>query len=167
MEVKTMQDCKKRVVVKLKSGEMLFTNWYEDNSEKMEQRINCTEKSFDEKNVLLKNTELKDEDVLVWYTQRFKDGKDILITDHAFKRLKERNGWSKKSSLRMVKRVFEEGKTLSKLNGALRKWVAYKKSNDPSHEFIVYGEKLYVFQTTTLITVINIPKDLNRRMKND
>lgn len=83
----------------------------------------------------------------------------IYISSHAMSRLKERNGWSRKTSLRMLAKVYDDGIRFDAMNGRLARWINRKISNGyPGDEFVVYGEYLYIFNGNTLITVIKTPK---------
>ncbi len=83
---------------------------------------------------------------------------NLMISRHAYTRIKERNGWNRKAAIRMIPRVYSEGLRPSQVKGYLRQWVGEKVANArPGHEFILYGERLYIFNGGTVITVLTAP----------
>ena len=83
----------------------------------------------------------------------------IIISNHAYTRLKERNGWGKKTADRMIIRVYLQGKRPSEIKGYLRLWVNKKVSNPLGdvNEFVLYGNMLYLFKDNILLTAITAP----------
>ena len=82
----------------------------------------------------------------------------LVISKHAYLRMKERNGWSKKTSTRMIRKVYQEGLRPEQIKGYLKGWVNNKAdSSQEGNEFILFGEKLYVFNGNTMLTVLPIP----------
>ena len=85
--------------------------------------------------------------------------KQIVISKHAYLRMKERNGWSKKAAKRMIKKVYCKGTRAKEVKGYLKKWI-----NDVSDEakegveYVLFGEKLYVFNNNIMLTVLPVPK---------
>ena len=85
----------------------------------------------------------------------------MFITEHAYERMKERNGLKKKSVRRIAERAYTSGLDIEDLNGQLQTWVRTKCACDKTYK--VYGDKLYVFGPGTfsqgegLITVLQIP----------
>lgn len=57
---------------------------------------------------------------------------ELVITKHAYTRMKERNGWNKKADTRMVSRIYSDGIRPEQVKGYLKKWVntKYKYRND-------------------------------------
>ena len=97
---------------------------------------------------------------------------EIVLTDHAYMRIKERMGLSKESAARIAEKAFYVGIDHSETTGRLHKYLAgeaykYKK---PGTRIVIYGEMVYCFvrmRTTktgenfaVLITVIYIPNNL-------
>ena len=90
-----------------------------------------------------------------------------IITKHAERRLKQRCGIGKKSSKRMVSKIFKNGIKHSQTTGALNKWVTslffkHKTANN----IRIHGDKAYIFCGETLVTVIPIPNELKVTYKN-
>jgi len=82
----------------------------------------------------------------------------IEITKHAYLRMKQRNGWNKKTANRMIPRVYGNGKRAEEIKGYLKTWVNRMIQEDISEdEFVLYGKEMYIFRENTLITVLHIP----------
>lgn len=81
----------------------------------------------------------------------------ISISKHAYERLKERNGWNRKASDRMVGRVYSDGLRPEQVKGYLKGWVNKKNEYSADKEFVLFGEKLYIFQDRTMLTVLPVP----------
>lgn len=84
---------------------------------------------------------------------------ETIITRHAKKRLKERNGFNKKSMQRMADRAYEKGIPLSETKGQLHKWVtSVYFRNTEVNNLRIYGDKLYLFRDNILITILQVPQ---------
>lgn len=83
---------------------------------------------------------------------------EIVITKHAYMRMKERNGWNKKAATRMVSRVYNNGIRPDQVKGYLKEWVnaKYEYRND-GDEYVLFGDKLYIFNGMTMLTVLPTP----------
>ena len=79
---------------------------------------------------------------------------ELVITKHAYTRMKERNGWNKKAA----KRIYSDGVRPEQVKGYLKKWVntKYEYRND-GDEYVLFGDKLYIFNGMTMLTVFPIP----------
>ena len=86
---------------------------------------------------------------------------ELVITKHAYTRMKERNGWNKKAATRMVSRIYNDGMRPSQVKGYLKSWVnnKYKYSND-GDEYVLFLLKIYDVDTifcSILICFSDIP----------
>lgn len=82
----------------------------------------------------------------------------ISISKHGYMRLKERNGWSKKAADRMIFKVYTEGLRPEDVKGYLKGWINRKCEYDKENkEFVLFGEKLYIFDERMMITVLPVP----------
>ena len=81
---------------------------------------------------------------------------ELVITKHAYTRMKERNGW--KAATRMVSRIYSDGIRPEQVKGYLKGWVntKYEYRND-GDEYVMFGDKLYIFNGTTMLTVLPTP----------
>ena len=82
----------------------------------------------------------------------------IRITEHAYCRMKQRNGWNRKTADRMIDRIYDNGKRMEQVKGYVKLWLKDKVSTDPyGNDFVLYGQTVYVFRENALITVLHIP----------
>ncbi len=100
------------------------------------------------------------------------DNVKMTVTDHAYKRLKERLGLSRAAAARMSKTAFEQGIRHGDTNGQLNKYISGQclRSNKKGNDIRLYGEYVYCFisrknkdddeWSATLITVFGVPKNL-------
>lgn len=88
------------------------------------------------------------------------------VTKHAKLRIKERCGFNKKATNRMVRKVLDDGIPHRETKGQLNKWVTsvYMK-NTNSNNIRLYGDKAYIFCDEKLITVLQVPYRLTKNMK--
>lgn len=88
------------------------------------------------------------------------------ISKHAKKRLKERCGFNIKSQNRMAQKAFKDGITHKQTKGMLNKWITslYFK-NKKANNIRIYGDKAYIFCNEILVTVIQVPANLRRNLK--
>ena len=82
----------------------------------------------------------------------------LVISRHAYTRMKERNGWNKKAASRMVQKVYTEGLRPEQVKGYLKGWINNKADYaKEGNELVLFGEKLYIFNGNTMLTVIPTP----------
>lgn len=86
----------------------------------------------------------------------FIDVEGIKITDHGYTRLKQRNGWGKKTADRMVHKVYREGLRYKDIKGYVKIWLK-KRHNSEESDCVVYGKNLYVFKDGNLVTTFHVP----------
>lgn len=158
--VKKLDDEMRRIIVNTTDGNTYWSDWYTDNdNEKIEGNVNCTEMQFIMYNRLLIKYNLTDSDVDSWHISRKREKDNVYISNHAFDRMKERCGWNKKAALRMVEKVWEYGQDMLTIKGYLAPWIKgrIERQSDGEHS-LLYGKFLYVFRENTLITVVPIPQ---------
>lgn len=86
---------------------------------------------------------------------------EIVITEHAEKRAKERCGWNKSATHRMAKRAYCSGLTHTETRGKLHRYldkVFLQKQS--ANNLRVYGTNIFLFSGNTLLTIYNTPKDM-------
>lgn len=91
---------------------------------------------------------------------------EVQISHHAKSRLKQRCGLKKQSFARTVEHVLLEGMKHEDASGRLKKyldflWFSHKNSNNTR----IYGETVYLFRNSKLITVIPLPKEYRGAVK--
>jgi len=83
---------------------------------------------------------------------------NIKITEHAYLRMKQRNGWSRKTADRMLNRIYNNGQRIDSIKGYLKMWIKEKIKNDSDDgEYVLYGKQVYIFRSDSLITVLTMP----------
>lgn len=83
------------------------------------------------------------------------------ITDHCYKRAKERLGLSKKAFLRHSVRMVEKGITVNKTKSHLNKWITsivLRQKYKP--KVYLYGNAMLITLAEKIITVYDIPQRL-------
>lgn len=90
-----------------------------------------------------------------------------IMSKHGEKKLRKTGGVSKKNSKKMANKAFYLGTTREQTKGRLRKWVDSVYYNNTDSVLRLYTDKLFVFSDTgVLITIINIPQNLLKDLRN-
>lgn len=86
---------------------------------------------------------------------------EAIVTNHAKQRAKDRLGVSKKIADKVATKALEGGVTHSLAKGNLKSYLdkLYLKHRN-ANNLRVYNRKVYLFNNTVLITVINLPNSL-------
>ncbi len=155
-KVRDARELERGVVVFLNNGKCLRSDWY--NEEDIE-----TEETDAETIVykgLLTGNDVDADKVESWIVIRNMDDEDtVYITEHAMTRMKERCGWNRKTAVRMMKKVYDNGKRPEEIKGRIGHWVRERMARrDNKEECRLYGEHLFVFKKNVLITVLVIPR---------
>jgi hypothetical protein len=81
------------------------------------------------------------------------------VTRHAEHRTRERVGIPKKAVRRAAARAITQGVKRVETDGGLRKYLdyLYYSNGGTISNIIVYGDKVYLFNVDTLVTVLTIP----------
>lgn len=92
---------------------------------------------------------------------------EVIITDHAFRRAKERCSLSKKALRRTAEKAYFDGYDHAKLKGRIRRYIdkrlmQYKKRGV---RIKIYGEYMYIFTSNVLVTLFGIPNDFKAYVK--
>lgn len=82
---------------------------------------------------------------------------EILVTAHAYDRLKERNNWNHKAARRMAGKAFTTGKDLKNASGCLKNWYLNRPERDRGTTYMKYGADIYVYRDGFLITAFHTP----------
>jgi len=85
----------------------------------------------------------------------------IIISDHAYKRAKERLGLNQKALDRMAEKAFNDGFKHGETKGTLQKyitklWFDHKNCNNVR----IYGENIYFFRENKLVTLYRLHRKL-------
>ena len=83
------------------------------------------------------------------------------VTEHAIHRAKERIGWNADAVSRMAVKAFNEGIQHSETSGRLNRYFTalYFKSTS-ANNIRIYGEHVFLFCDSWLVTVIPLPREL-------
>lgn len=157
--VKNLSGKEKRVVVHLYNDTEIVSEWFTDESDKLENKVNSTIKEEQEIANLMKKYRFNNNDIKYWLISRKKEDDVVYITDHAFQRMKERHGWNKKTAIRMMKKVYDDGLTLKDVKGKTASWIfeTICSNDSKSDEIRIYGDYVYIFNKKTLLTSYRIP----------
>lgn len=85
------------------------------------------------------------------------------VTKHAQRRMKERLGISKRTTLKNAKKALEVGIKHSETSGSLHRYISslYWKERTANNARI-YCDSVYIFHNETLITVFPLPQRYRR-----
>lgn len=88
---------------------------------------------------------------------------NLIITDHAQKRIRKRMGANKKTVSKLSDLAFKNGITHSETTGSLRRYCdrLYLSHRIPNN-MRVYNQRVFLFKDNILITVVNLPQKYNR-----
>lgn len=156
---KPLSDAERRLVVELKDGGTIYSETYSPEDDAIDEYGLPIDKEPLIKELLLKENGYKNEDVQKSYISRKKEAGYVYISDHAFLRLKQRNGWGKSASLRMIRKVYDNGTPEDDVRGYVGQWLKQKKGSygRTQDHFKIYGNYAYAFNGNTLLTVLKIP----------
>lgn len=91
---------------------------------------------------------------------------EIIITDHAYERGKERIGLGKVALNRYALKAYQQGLTHGQTKGRLHKYITKIWYNNKKVDNIrIYGEHIYLFHQNILITVYHTPNHLRQLAK--
>ena len=90
----------------------------------------------------------------------------VVVTTHAAKRFKQRVGLSKKACQAQAERAMESGYSHADAKGRAKRsldklFLEHRTANN----IRVYGEHVYLFAGSTLVTVLNLPKSVRGGFK--
>lgn len=90
------------------------------------------------------------------------------ITNHGYQRMNERMGLNKKAAMRMLEKIWFLGIPAEEAKGLLKKWAMelYDKSENNINKILLYGDKAFLFADGLLVTVLHIPQECMKVMKN-
>lgn len=94
--------------------------------------------------------------------------KEIIVTNHAIDRIRERAGVNKRGCQRLAEKAYDTGIILSETNGNLHRYVMWMtKKSFSNAEIKLHGDKAFVFSVykkkAILVTVIQIPTRLRNQ----
>lgn len=159
--VRDIEELPKKLYIYTNNGGVYSSEWFIDEERKNtygpDILTTMEQEKYDE---LLEVNNLDESEIEHWALNRDKSiGDDcVFISRHGFDRMRERNGWNKKTALRMVKKVYDEGLSPDEVKGEFRPWVKQRAEKHPSGDLKFYGQSLYIFENNILITVLQAMK---------
>ena len=94
---------------------------------------------------------------------------NVHISEHAYMRMRERNGWNKKTAKRMINKIYARGLRLDEVKGYKKKWMCHRMINAlKDDEYVIYGDYVYIFREHVLKTTFPLPcrEQVMRHIKN-
>ena len=84
---------------------------------------------------------------------------ELRVSRHGNRRARQRVGLPKRAVDRMARKALERGIGYREATGRLKEYIGwlYEKYDGNGNNIRVYGDKVYVFHDTILITVLNVP----------
>ncbi len=158
-KIHDVTNCEKKIKIVLKNGQVIKSDWFEDkNKISVANAVNSTEEETYQLNTELEKRALTLDDISEWSICRKKEEDELYISEHAFQRAKERLGWNKKTMIRMMKKVYDEGIADKDVKGALAPWIKSRMARyDSGERSILYGNMLFVLSRNMVVTVVNVP----------
>lgn len=93
---------------------------------------------------------------------------EVKVTNHAAKRFKQRLGLPKKACQSHAQRAYEDGyKHVDSKGRAKRYMDKLFLQHRNANQMRVYGEYIYLFSGSVLVTVMNLPKSVRGGFKRD
>ncbi|WP_157486204.1 hypothetical protein [Flavobacterium sp. Leaf359] len=93
-------------------------------------------------------------------------GPIVCISDHAYKRARERLGLNGRSFGRLARKAFADGIRHKQTKGALKRFIDRLHLRNRAVDNIrIYGEHVYLFQGIFLVTVYRVPTELIKYLK--
>lgn len=158
--VQDIETCEKKVVIYLQDGRSVASDWFADDERKnafSKDRFTAKEKAWYDK--ICEENQIDSEIIDHWTVNRNKDDDNcVYITRHAFDRMRQRNGWNKKTALRMVKKIYDQGLSPSEVRGKYKPYMRKKAAESPEADLKLYGQMIYVFYNNILITTMHVGK---------
>lgn len=159
-KVRDIDVCDKKVCVYTIDGKRYESDWFSDPERKNvcgEDKFTALERAYYD--MIIDSNPIDPGMVIHWTVARKREDPDcVYVSRHAFQRMKERNGWNKKTSIRMAKKIYNNGLNPDEVHGVYRPWVMNRLKKEPSATLKLYGQNLYVFDNQILITTYRAKK---------
>jgi len=90
----------------------------------------------------------------------------VVVTDHAYKRARQRLRWNRDALNRMAVRAFTKGIRHNDTNGYVKRyldtlWTEYQRCDN----IRIYGDNVYMFCKNSLVTIYRINNNLIKYIK--
>lgn len=92
---------------------------------------------------------------------------ELQVSKHGAKRARQRVGLPKKAVERNAQRALAEGIGYREATGALRRYISwlYELYDGNGNNIRIYGDKVWIFHDSILITVLNVPGEHRKAAK--
>lgn len=91
----------------------------------------------------------------------------LYITEHAFKRARERLGLKRPATERLVARAYERGLQHAEATGALKRYLDnVYAARETANNLRVYGEAIWVLHGARVLTVLRVPLEYRAAVRN-
>lgn len=160
--VRTSSGIVSKAVVILKDGRRLESEEFMDDLNYRDSEAGYTVKSTAVLDGLLESEGISRDDAgKVLIIRDMEEDDTVYVSDHAEKRIMEREGIGRKSIARIVKKAWECGTDGATAPGLTGKWV--RGRDQANRKYVLYGDFLYIFDSArnVLITVIHVPSRAN------
>lgn len=93
---------------------------------------------------------------------------EVHITQHAYKRAKQRLRWKKTSLLKMFTKSMEHGLCQSQFSGQFGRYLRRKlRAGSKANRVLIYGEVIFFVYNNTLLTVYQLPTRYHGYLKDN
>lgn len=164
MVIKDLNNGEKRIHINLMEGsnassKHFVSDWFTDEERKNKKdQESFTEKEYTVyRNIIIKNG-LDINYIHNWAVETKRDPESFYISDHAYKRAKERLGWNKNTTRRMIEKVLKDGINDTEVKGPYKPFVMARKRNHVVENVILYGDTAFIFNKKILVTIIKAKK---------
>ena len=153
-KVTNLNDVEKRVEIITINGEVYTSPWFVDDSEKVQNKVNMTELEEKYANTLKEENQIEESQIDCIRVPLKRDKEQMYITEHAYQRMRERNGWNRKTSTRMIEKIYSNQNLADTTNVGIKRLIEQDGFPTRGTTVISYGGMLYVFKSNSLITVL-------------
>ncbi len=164
MVIKDLNNGEKRIHINMLDGsnaksKHFVSDWFIDEERKNKKdQDSFTEKEYIAyRNIIIKNG-LDINYIHNWAVETKRDSESFFISDHAYKRAKERLGWNKNTTRRMLEKVITNGIYGTEVKGTYKPFVMARKRNHEVENIILYGDTAFIFNKKILVTIIKAKK---------
>lgn len=164
-EVRDIADTRKVIAYELKNGYKgvtapFFFSGKKDLAEEDEHDPMAME--------ILTSSGIDTDQVESWHLRAYLEPGVVYISNHAMMRLNKRLGWKKSTAIRMVRRIYDNGKTKEDTDNIIQRWIEDKEKaaiRNPNAEicYRIYGQYILIFDGQLLVTAYNMSNPSSMR----
>lgn len=160
MDIVEIRDGYRRMQITMNNGYCFVSAFYKDsdyNMSKDDRKITQTGLIAYER--LIDELDIDTSQITTWRECLYHNENTYYVTDHVLDRLKERYGWNKKTSMRMLDKVFSNGTRAIDRKDHVAAWARLKEREQGDRiRIFTYGQYVFIVsRENVLITVYTIP----------